>query len=265
MKMDKISNRIWLKDNPWPEGHGLKDVRFYGVLSEEGVFLHLEIASEDYYAKEGYDKCSDIAEKHDEALEEQGEEDDWKYYSGWLNFNACHIRPNIYPILGNEQNPFSMKELSDLELIMDDPPPKEDSWGGIDFDNLAFHCYVLGHDAVGHHHIKIISAGEIPLRYDIDWEGKIALAYEGDNEFRYSFKVQLRNIPFDGFDGRSRDEFRYGNKMEEKEGFWYDTRKDRTMEEREKELRDWIERYTDIGRQELKFISGEYSDWLKFY
>ncbi|MEO1435249.1 MAG: hypothetical protein AAFV80_06900, partial [Bacteroidota bacterium] len=202
-KQTSITNRIWLKNNPWPNGHGLEKVRFYATLSGDGIHLHLELKSEKYYAAEGWENIHEIAEAHDFKLEEQNEEDEWLYYACWLNYHACHLQPNKKVVLGNAEQPFSMDQLNGLQLILDDPPPIEKNWGGIDFDNLYFHCYVLGHDAVGHHHIKIQATSQ-SNHFDIDWTGKIALAYIGEEEFRYDFTIQIRNIPFEGFDGQHR-------------------------------------------------------------
>ena len=256
-------NRIWFKDNPWPDGHGLKEVRFYGLLREDGVYLHLEIKSENYYAKEGYENLQDIADEHDEILEKKGIEDEWKYYGGWLNFHACHIQPNKELLLGNEQHPFTIQTLPNLMLEADHPPPESETWGGISFDNLAFHCYILGHDAVGYHSIRSKSA-KSPFSYNIDWHGKVALAYMGDEEFRYSFEIQLRDIPFEGFLVQTKQGYEYAE-SEEEDWYWSNMRREGiNNKDREKELWGWLERHTTIERSQMKFVIEENSDWLRF-
>lgn len=261
--MSTSANRIWLKDNPWPEGHSVKEIQFYGILKENGVYLHLEIKSENYYAKEGYKAIQAPARKHDEMLDARGIKDNWRFYASWLNYHACHIYPNNDLLLGNENNPFSINKFSNLELSADNPPPEEKQWGGLDFDNMFFHCYILGHDAVGHHHIHITSATD-SLTYHIDWKGKIALTYGGDEAFKHSFEVQLRDLSFEGFKGQSRMEYRYKEEATKTDGFWYDLRKDSTPAAREKELRTLAARHTDIEHSELKFVAREHSDWLIF-
>ncbi|MEM6724885.1 MAG: hypothetical protein AAF598_12650 [Bacteroidota bacterium] len=253
-------NRIWFKDNPWPNGHALEKVRFFGILSENGIFLHLEIASEKYYAAEGWEHIRKIAKAHDSQLEKQNVTDDWLYYSSWLNYHSGHIKPNNPIMLGNAEHSFSMDALHQMVLRLDDPPPIEATWGGLDFDGMAFHCYVLGHDAVAHHQIQIQEANK-PFEYDIDWTGKVALAYGGDEDFRYDFIVQLRNLRFEGFDGRPRRELITSGPQKNR---WKDVRNERSMEAREQELREWMTQFSSIDQTQLTFRADHQSDWLVF-
>ncbi|TPN82816.1 hypothetical protein [Aquimarina algicola] len=257
-------NRIWFKNNPWPEGHAIKEVKLYGVLKSDRVLLHLSIKSEDYYAKEGWEATREREKTYDDALYDKGIEDNWQMMAGWLNYHSCHIQPNEYHLLGDHKIPFALDTLDSLTIALDNPPPEDKNWGGISFDDLAFHCYVLGHDAVGYHNISFSSAKtDMPYHYDIDWTGKVALAYMGDEEFKYDFKIQLRDVPFVGFDGVRRNELRYRGKGDSKENYWYDKRQDQSLEEREAELRAWIEANTTIPPAQLKFVAEEHSDWLK--
>ncbi len=258
----KEGNRIWFKDNPWPNGHALKESRFYGVLSEEGIHLHLEIKTEDYYADQGFEAATEQAEEHDRKLEEEGVNDDWKMYSAWMNYHSCHIQPNKRVLLGNKEQPFRVDQLANWSFRLDDPPPIEETWKGLDFDNMYFHCYVLGHDAVAHHEIDISSA-EKPFHYHIDWKGKVALAYFGDEEFRYTFTIHIRDIEFEGFDGQHRLDLRFKDEAKQ-QSYWYDTRLDRSMEEREQELRNWMAQHAHIPDDQLIFSPLERSDWLRF-
>ena len=230
------------------------------------MLLHLSISSEDYYAKEGYEVAREKAETSDDNDYNAGIRDDWQLYGAWLNYHACQIEPNNLFVIGDDERPFEMDMLDGLTLNLDDPPPNEEHWGGISFDDLSFHCYVLGHDAVGHHKIsfRLAQAGA-PYHYDIDWAGKVALAYMGDEEFRYDFKVRLRNVPFLGFDGGSRRELQIEQESDSEENYhWYDERQDRSYEERESELRAWMKTNTNIPLSSLKFTEKEHSDWLEF-
>jgi len=265
MNDKNIENRIWFKNNPWPDGHAIEDVKFYGVLKADCILLYLSIKSEQYYTKEGFETAHEKALAHDDDCYESGITDDWQLYGGWLNYHACHIQPNNYVVLGDTETPFAMSKLSGLTLNLDDPPPRDKNWGGISFDDLSFHCYVLGHDAVGHHNISFKLAQEgAPNHYDVDWVGKVALAYMGDDEFKYDFKIKLRNVPFMGFDGLARNELRHEGESVLKKSYWYDTRQDRSVGERESELREWATVNTTIPASRLKFTEEEHSDWLKF-
>lgn len=61
------------------------------------------------------------------------------------------------------------------------------------FGDLAFHVYLLGHDAVAGHRIRMVRRGESD-RFDIEWSGKLALAYVGDFEYRHDFRAVIYNV-----------------------------------------------------------------------
>ncbi len=67
-----------------------------------------------------------------------------------------------------------------------------------DFDKPSFNIYLLGHDSVVEHRIHF-SENELN-KYDINWDGKIALTYAGQYEFLHSFEADLFNESFQGFD-----------------------------------------------------------------
>ena len=76
-----------------------------------------------------------------------------------------------------------------LELEIDNDPENIKEW-----DDLAFHIYLLGHDAVAKHKIKFVRAAD--SLFEIQWSGKIAQAYVGDYEFKHDFNAVLKNVQF---------------------------------------------------------------------
>jgi hypothetical protein len=64
-----------------------------------------------------------------------------------------------------------------------------------DYETLAFHVYLLGHDAVADHYIQFARIPHTDL-FKVVWEGKIALAYAGDYEAKYRFVAEIDNVPF---------------------------------------------------------------------
>ncbi|MER7280154.1 hypothetical protein ABT369_37525 [Dactylosporangium sp. NPDC000244] len=53
----------------------------------------------------------------------------------------------------------------------------------------AFHVYLLGHDSVADHAVTFTGDGS--GRHRIDWTGRVALTYSGDEEFRYEFRAEI--------------------------------------------------------------------------
>ena len=62
-----------------------------------------------------------------------------------------------------------------------------------DWDYPAFTIYLLGHDAVAGHDIRMTPSDTQGL-YDIDWRGRIALAYVGEDQFNYSFRARIEAV-----------------------------------------------------------------------
>lgn len=74
----------------------------------------------------------------------------------------------------------------------------EDDRARLDGDDYAFHVYLLGHDSVADHRIRFpVRHG--PSRFDVEWTGRVALTYVGDDEFRYEFRAQVSAADFTGF------------------------------------------------------------------
>ena len=61
------------------------------------------------------------------------------------------------------------------------------------YEDRAFHIYLLGHDAVADHRIAFTRVPGTQL-FDLDWRGKIALAYVGDYEPEHCFRAEIRGV-----------------------------------------------------------------------
>jgi hypothetical protein len=84
---------------------------------------------------------------------------------------------------------FSLDRLSGREFLVDTLPFENDDLDGA----RAFHIYLLGHDEVADHRIRFKRDKKTGL-FDIEWEGKIALAYMGEHEFKHSFEAKIYSV-----------------------------------------------------------------------
>ncbi|WP_232695624.1 hypothetical protein [Brevibacillus daliensis] len=182
-------NRIIFEGNPWPEGHKINEFEWSGRLEPNGgVWFDLHLASEDYYANDPDD--------NDDDNEDEDEDDgsDWEAKIVWNNYHSCTMSSTYWGnngfIVGSEQNPFDFGSFDNLTLHVD----PLDTY---DFEEPAFHIYLLGHDAVADHHIHFTKTDED--HFLIKWNGKIAMYYVGSEEFTYDFRAVVDKIAFKGF------------------------------------------------------------------
>ncbi len=176
------NNRIWFKGNPWSEGHPLKAFAWMAEIRDGVVWFFLHLKSADYDAErkiadDGKDSTSD-----------------WESPIVWNNYHSCTISSTEwhdggFPVCPVEK--YSAGFLDGFEAVVDPLPIDSDA----DLEELAFHTYLLGHDSVAGHRIKFTRCGTSD-RFDIHWEGKIALVYAGDDEYRYDFIAKLFNVPW---------------------------------------------------------------------
>lgn len=188
----KTRGRIYFVGNPWPDGHAVTRCVWTARLEPEtGIWFDLHLESEDYYAAD------------DEAEDEEGDEEekevdvskgDWESKIVWNNYHSCILSSTQLNgegfLVGTKASPLDMHGISGKTFVVDGPP--------IDFENpRAFGVYLLGHDVVSDH--RITFARE-PNRatYSIDWRGKIALYYAGEEDFKYEFHATLTGIRFKG-------------------------------------------------------------------
>lgn len=188
-------NRIFFIGNPYPLGHAIKEFAWSGRLDEDGeVYFDFHLKTDDYYAEDP---------KHGEIWEDEEEEDkeDWDSKIVWGNFHSCTISSTNWGndgiLLDNTLGKLNFTKWQTKHLTADKLPrnnlmPAEWEW-----DDLAMHIYLLGHDACANHQIDIVQV-EHNL-FNIAWVGKIALAYIGQDEFKHDFSANMTNVIFDGF------------------------------------------------------------------
>lgn len=174
-----MNDRIWFEGNPWPEGHGLEEFAWTARVVDGVVWFDLHLVTVDYDAERMIE---------DDPVPYSN----WKAAVAWNNFHACTISSTEwhdggFPVcaLGD----YSVESLDGYVARVDALPLGED-W---DRDDLAFHTYLLGHDAVAGHVIRFVRR-EGGDRFDIEWEGKIALTYSGEDEFRYRFEARIHDV-----------------------------------------------------------------------
>lgn len=86
-----------------------------------------------------------------------------------------------------------MKELAGKEFIVDPVPIDMEG----DYEDRAFHIYLLGHDICADHRI-FFKEKNVDDSYNLEWTGKIALAYIGGYELKYKFEAFIDNVKFAG-------------------------------------------------------------------
>lgn len=182
--MNKLTTgRLFFPGNPWPGGHRIKRLHWGAIIRPgEGLSLEFTLESVDYN-EEGEGAAAD------------GETRDWMSPGVWNNYHACTIEPSVTSggpciAVSDGTSPFSFDLPS--YVFRADPPPLDVEKI---FESGAFSIYLLGHDAVADHNIALTrtNAGQ----YDLHWTGRIALAYAGDSDFRYSFEARASGIRFD--------------------------------------------------------------------
>lgn len=178
--------RIWFPQSPWPRGHAVKEFRWSGRLEDDGTLwfdLHLETAD---YDTEG-------------AAEEDGE-GSWRSSTVWLNYYSCTLSSTAWKeegstglLVGRVGSPLNWAMLAGTSFVTDQGSEGEET----DPDRVpAFRIYLLGHDAVADHRVTFRPDG---AGVDVEWTGRIALAYGGDFVLRHTFRAAVRGAAFDGF------------------------------------------------------------------
>jgi hypothetical protein len=176
--------RIHFPGNPWPKGHAVKKAVWSGALvAEDGLYfdLHLETAD---YAAEGEGK--DLGD------------DDWVAPGVWENYQACTLSSSEWGArrafrVADRKHPFSFAKLKGKTFKVD-PLPRKDR----PVHDNVFDIYLLGHDATGDHRIRFSPKRTAGVA-DVDWRGKICLAYVGSTTFDRRFDVALKGLTFHGF------------------------------------------------------------------
>ncbi|MBU2666203.1 hypothetical protein KOI35_22130 [Actinoplanes bogorensis] len=169
-----MNGRIWFPGNPWPDGHRVDEFEWAGRLDDLGqLWFDLSLRTADY----------------DEAGD-PGPDDrpDWESPIVWNNYHRCRISSTFWGeatgvLAATPGRPFRIADPQPQRLAAD-PLPIED----LDADP-AFHVYLLGHDSVAEHTITFTADADGSHR--IDWTGRVALTYAGDETFRYEFRAEI--------------------------------------------------------------------------
>ncbi|AOW86738.1 MULTISPECIES: hypothetical protein [Streptomyces] len=188
--MSSGDDRIWFLGNPWPDGHRIVEFEWDGWLDPDiGLRFTFELESADYNADDP-----------PELEDDDDGDDEWgsSFESSkvvWRNYHRCSIRPAMGFVVGTPDEPLDFEVLASRTFRVDRP---EDVAQLDDEDDLAFHIYLLGHDSVADHHIRF-PATHAPFEFGLEWVGRIALTYIGDEEFKHRFQVRVGRATFRGF------------------------------------------------------------------
>ncbi|AXK34051.1 hypothetical protein DVA86_16675 [Streptomyces armeniacus] len=191
--MSSGDDRIWFPGNPWPDGHRIARFEWGGRLDPDvGLRFTFELESADYDADDPPGLEDDDGD--------DGDDDEWgsgfeSSKTAWRNFHRCGITPAMGFVVGTPDEPLDFEGLPDRTFRVDRP---EDVARLDDEDDLAFHIYLLGHDSVADHHIRF-PAVHAPFEFGVEWAGRIALTYIGDEELRHTFQVRVGRAAFRGF------------------------------------------------------------------
>lgn len=174
-------SRIYFKDNPWPEGHPIRNFELKAKVVDGYVWFDIDLETENYYSER------DIED--DENVEYPS---DWDAPIVWGNFHRCSISTSEsegFKVC--RESEYNADFIDGFEIAVD---------SNIDFDehewsDFTFHIYLLGHDAVTKHKFSFERIQDSEL-YRIKWSGKIALAYVGEYEFKHEFSADICGVPF---------------------------------------------------------------------
>ncbi|MGG5577556.1 hypothetical protein ACPDHL_09465 [Myroides sp. C15-4] len=185
-------------DSAYPKAHQLEAFIWSGRLDEAGtLWFDLHLKSQYYYRSEG-------EEYIEEEEEEEGEDtvyDSWNSWQSkivWDNYHQCTLSSSYWSdeegiCIGDEEHPFDFRELQDRVFTLDTLPLPAD-WTE---EDAAFGIYLLGHDWCANHNLQFTALAN--GLYDIQWKGKIALAYGGFYEYLHDFEARITDATFDGF------------------------------------------------------------------
>lgn len=181
-------NRITFEGNPWPKGHGIKDMQWMGRLDSGGrLWFDLHLATEEYSA--------------DAPGIEVEADDDWTAPGVWNNYHRCTLSSRKWRHKGllaaTPDKPIQFAKLGELEFTADPlPPPASDDLDEADRYARGFGIYLLGHDGVADHKVKLTP--DVDGTFSLLWQGKVALEYYGGTDFKYRFSAAYKGLSFSG-------------------------------------------------------------------
>lgn len=174
-----MKGRIWFPGNPWPDGHRIEEFGWTGRLDDLGrLWFDLTLRTA------AYDEAGSTAQE-----DEPDDQPDWEAPIVWNNYHQCTISSTFWEnatglLAATPGRPFLLAGPKPTRLTAD-PLPIED----LDAEP-AFHVYLLGHDSVAGHTITFTADGT--GGHSIDWIGRIALTYAGDETFSYEFRAEIQ-------------------------------------------------------------------------
>jgi len=182
-------SRIFFRGNPWKEGHKIKEFQWIARLEpDQGIFMDFHLKSDDYYA-----------EKDFEIDDDEEFTSDWEAHVAWSNYHSCTMSSNNWHLGGilwataQQATDFNLQGKS----LYADPLPIDLEKG--DYEDLAFHIYLLGHDTCADHRIHFLRKKD-DGSFDIKWTGKIALTYVGNTNFEHEFEAKIFSAKFEGIE-----------------------------------------------------------------
>lgn len=180
------TDRIFFKNNPYPNGHRIQEFCWSArLIKGRGLVFDFHLVTENYY------------EDDDSDEEETEANSDWEAKMAWANFHQCTMSSTFWngngAVIGTKDSPFDFSNLL-KEIIIVDPLPDANHY---DKQAFAFDIYLLGHDKCANHRISFTKQHD-KSTFDIEWRGKIALFYSGDNEFKYAFEAIIKKVRFAG-------------------------------------------------------------------
>lgn len=188
VRMSTQSGRIWFIDNPWPGGHAIEEFVWSGRLDADGsLWFDLHLETVDYKSEAA-------------AAIDRGPH--WQSTIVWQNYHSCTLSSTNWAdegskglAVGGESSPLKWADLNGSTFTADGAEIGD----SVDVNvEPAFLIYLTGHDATAGHQVTF-KKGAPAGAFDIEWTGKIALVYSGDDELKHTFKAQLAGIEFQGF------------------------------------------------------------------
>jgi hypothetical protein len=176
-----MDGRIWFPGNPWPDGHRVETFDWTGRLDGLGrLWFDLTLRTADY---------DEAGLTDDDDDEEPDDGPAWEAPIVWTNYGRCTISSTFWEdatglLAATPEGPFRLAGPQPQRRTAD-PLPIED----LDADP-AFHVYLLGHDSVAAHTVTFAADGTGHHR--VDWTGRVALTYVGNETFRHEFRAEIR-------------------------------------------------------------------------
>lgn len=179
----------------------IKEFVWSGHLDDQGqLWFDLHLKTDSYYAE----NPTHFSEK--EPIEAEQDLDDWHSKIVWGNYHACTMSSTFWGssgiLIDATQPKLNFTNWLNTRLTADTLPPGALNSNPVmpadlEWDDWALNIYLLGHDACANHQIDIAKNG---ATFNVAWIGKIALAYVGQDEFKYDFSANIADVKFDGFE-----------------------------------------------------------------